>query len=217
MVLQRGRHWRPGHCAGIAADAGVARRARRRRVRGCGASHPVRPGRGPASARTCGRRGRRTGQNRLTRHRSASWRRIGQRILDPGHANDGSTDHTIPGSTSQDRPKRNQRVPTGITGAGTAGTGTGAPGIGTGPPGIGTGAPGIGTGAPGIGTGAPGIGTGAPMGTGAAAGTGPGATNGTPAMSVSAALHAPAAAGPPAATGSPAATGASPAMPWMHA
>ncbi len=72
MVLQRGRHWRPGHCAGIAADAGVARRARRRRVRGCGASHPVRPGRGPASARTCGRRGRRTGQNRLTRHRSAS-------------------------------------------------------------------------------------------------------------------------------------------------
>lgn len=109
MVLQRGRHWRPGHCAGIAADAGVARRARRRRVRGCGASHPVRPGRGPASARTCGRRGRRTGQNRLTRHRSASWRRIGQRILDPGHANDGSTDHTIPGSTSQDRPKRNQR------------------------------------------------------------------------------------------------------------
>ncbi|CFJ51025.1 Uncharacterised protein [Mycobacterium tuberculosis] len=109
MVLQRGRHWRPGHCAGIAADAGVARRARRRRVRGCGASHPVRPGRGPASARTCGRRGRRTGQNRLTRHRSASWRRLGQRILDPGHANDGSTDHTIPGSTSQDRPKRNQR------------------------------------------------------------------------------------------------------------
>lgn len=217
MVLQRGRHWRPGHCAGIAADAGVARRARRRRVRGCGASHPVRPGRGPASARTCGRRGRRTGQNRLTRHRSASWRRIGQRILDPGHANDGSTDHTIPGSTSQDRPKRNQRSSDRYHRSRNGGYRYRCARYRYRSAGIGTGAPGIGTGAPGIGTGAPGIGTGAPMGTGAAAGTGPGATNGTPAMSVSAALHAPVAAGPPAATGSPAATGASPAMPWMHA